>query len=113
MVANMINELDPDLARLFAHAREPLADDLFMANLLRKIERARRTRLWRQILAIVAIVVIVSLNMRLVVDTTAAALRGVGDWAPTYAEALITPWGWAASMLFGIWVVLRTRPSRR
>jgi hypothetical protein len=26
---------------------------------------------------------------------------------------LITPWGWALSMLIGAWVLLRTRPARR
>ena len=108
MVAVMINDLDPDLTRLFAQAREPLVDDLFMANLLLKIERARRARMWRQILAIV-----VSLNIRLVLEKTAAAVRLVGDLSPAYADMLITPWGWAVSMVVGIWVVLRTRPSRR
>jgi hypothetical protein len=109
----MTNELDPDLTRLFAQTREPLADDLFTANLLLKIERARRVRLWRQILAIVAVAVVVSLNIRPVLEKTAAAVRLVGDFSPAYADLLITPWGWAISMLVGIWVVLRTRPSRR
>jgi hypothetical protein len=113
MVTAMINDLDPDLARLFAQAREPLADDSFTANLLLKIERARRARLWCQILAIAAAVVVVSLNMRLVLEKTAAAMRLIGDFSPAYAEMLITPWGWAVSMIVGIWVVLRTRPSRR
>jgi len=113
MVAVMINDLDPDLTRLFAQAREPLVDDLFMANLLLKIERARRARMWRQILAIVAVAIVVSLNIRPVLEKTAAAVRLVGDLSPAYADMLITPWGWAVSMVVGIWVVLRTRPSRR
>jgi len=35
--------------------------------------------------------------------------------APAYADMLITPWGWAVSMLVGtrVMVILRTRPSRR
>ncbi len=113
MVAVMINDLDPDLTRLFAQAREPLVDDLFMANLLLKIERARRARMWRQILAIVAVAIVVSLNIRPVLEKTAAAVRLVGDLSPAYADMLSTPWGWAVSMVVGIWVVLRTRPSRR
>jgi hypothetical protein len=113
MVTSMNNELDPSLARLFTQAREPLDDDSFMANLLLTIERARRARLWRQIFAIAAVVVIVSLNMGLVLEKTAAAVRFVGDSSPVYPEMLITPWGWGVSMLVGIWVVLRTRPSRR
>jgi hypothetical protein len=113
MVTAMFGELDPDLAQAFVQARAPLAADEFTANLLRKIERARRTRLWRQILAILAVVVFLSLNMRLVLEKTASVVRFVGDFSPTYSELLVTPWGWAVSMLIGIWVVLRTRPSRR
>jgi hypothetical protein len=113
MVTAMFNELDPDLTRLFAQAREPLAEEQFMANLLLKIERARRARMWRRILAVAAVAVIVSLNMRLVLETTAAAVRLIGDFSRAYTEMLITPWGWAVSMLVGIWVILRTRPSRR
>jgi hypothetical protein len=109
----MNNELDPSLARLFAQARAPLDDGPFMANLVLKIERARRARLRRQILAVVAVVVIVSLNMGQVLEKTAAAVRFVGNYSPNYTEMLITPWGWAVSMLVGVWVVLRTRPSRR
>jgi hypothetical protein len=69
--------------------------------------------MWRQILAIVAVAVVVLLNLRPVLEKTAAAVRLVGDFSPAYADMLITPWGWAVSMLVGIWVVLRTRPSRR
>ena len=109
----MLNEQDAELTRVFAQAREPLADDSFTANLLLKIERARRARLWRRVFAIVAVMVIVFLNMRPVLEMTAAAVRFIGDSSPAYADMLITPWGWAASMLVGIWVIHRTRRSRR
>jgi len=113
MVNEMNDELDPDLTRLFAQARERLADRPFMANLLLKIERARRARLRRQMLAIAVVAVIVALNMRRVLEATAGAVRFVGDFSPTYTQVLISPWGWAVSMVVGVWVVLRTRPSRR
>jgi hypothetical protein len=113
MVTAMFDELDPELARAFAQAREPLADAPFIANLLLRIERARRIRLWGQILAIAAAVVIVSLNLRRVLEGTAAAVRFAGDLSPANMELLITPWGWAVSTLIGVWIVLRTRPSRR
>jgi len=109
----MNDELDPDLTRLFAQAREPLADGAFMASLLLNIERARRRRMRRQVVAIAAVAVIAALNMRWVLEMTAGAVRFVGDHSPAYTEVLITPWGWAASMLVGAWVVLRFRPSRR
>jgi hypothetical protein len=113
MVTAMLNEQDPELTRVFAQAREPLADEQFIAMLLQKIDHARHVRMWRQILTILAVLGLVSLNMPLVLEKTAAAVRFVGDFSPAYTDVLITPWGWAASMLVGVWVVFRTRPSRR
>jgi len=109
----MVDELDPELTRAFAQAREPLTDAPFVANLLLRIERARRIRLWGQILAVAAVVLVVSLNLRLVLEGTAAAVRLAGDLSPTNMQWLVTPGGWAVSMLIGVWIVLRTRPSRR
>jgi hypothetical protein len=113
MVTAMFNECDPELTRIFAQAREPLADEQFIANLLRKIERARRARLWRQVFAAFAVVIVIALNIRLLGETTAGAAHVVADFLATFTQLLSTPWGWAASMLIGVWVMLRTRPSRR
>jgi len=107
------DDLDPQLLRCFAAAHEPSADDAFMSRLLLKIERARRARLLRQILAVAAAVILVSLNLRGVLEHTAAVVRMVGDLAPISTTWLITPWGWAASLLIGGWLLLRFRPSRR
>jgi hypothetical protein len=112
-VTAMQNDWDPELTRAFAHAREPLAAEVFLASLLPKIERARRIRLGRQIFAILAVLGFVALNLQLVLTKTAAAIRFVGDVSPAPAEFLVSPWGWAASMLIGVWVLLRIRPSRR
>ena len=112
MVTDMFNEWDPELAKIFAQAREPLAGDRFMANLLLKIERKRRIRMWLQIFAVVAVLGLVSLNMPLLLEKTAAAVRFAGNFSPASTEWLVTPPGWAASMLIGVWVLLRTRPSR-
>jgi hypothetical protein len=109
----MFNERDPELTGFFAEAREPLADAQFVANLLRKIQRARRIRMWCQILAIVAVMIILSFNSRLVLTATAGAVRFLGDGLAASTELLTSPWGWAASMLIGGWVVFRTRLLRR
>jgi hypothetical protein len=109
----MLDEWDPELSKAFAQAREPLAGDRFMANLLLTIERKRRIRMWLQIFAVAAVVIIASLNLPLALEKMASAVRFAGDLSPTYTELLITPWGWAASMLIGVWVLFRTRPSRR
>jgi hypothetical protein len=109
----MHDEFDPDLARAFAQARAPLADGNFSANLLRKIERARRARLWRQIVVMAAAVIVVSLNMQVVLENTAAAVRAVGELTPLSYDFLVTPWGWAASMFLGAGLLFHLRPSRR
>jgi hypothetical protein len=109
----MHDEFDADLARAFAQVRAPLADDNFSATLLRKIERARRVRLWRQILVMAAVAIVVSLNMHLVLEQTASAVRAVDElWSLPY-DFLTTPWGWAASMFFGAGLLFHLRPSRR
>jgi hypothetical protein len=109
----MLDDNDPELFSVFAQAREPLADDAFMAAVLMKIDRARRTRLRRQALVIAAVVALGVLNWRLLWNLTAAAVNFVGDFSPTYTTWLVTPDGWAVSMLIGIVVMLRSRPSRR
>jgi hypothetical protein len=113
MVGTMLDDNDPELLRVFAQAREPLTDAGFMAAVLMKIDRARRTRLRRQALVIAAVVALGVLNWRLLWTLTAAAVSFVGDFSPSYTAWLVTPGGWAVSMLIGVVVVLRSRPSRR
>jgi hypothetical protein len=113
MVTPMHDEFDTDLARAFAQARAPLADDGFAASLLHKIERARRARLRRQLLIMAAAVILVSLNMHRVLETCAAAVRAVGELTPRSMDFLITPWGWAASVAFGAGLLTHLRISRR
>ena len=113
MVIAMFNESDPELSRLFAQARAALADEPFIAQVMSRIERARRTRLWLGIFAIAAVLIVLSLNARLVMDQTAWVVSAVGDFPPANADLFSTPWGWAVSMVVGVWVMLRTRPSRR
>ena len=109
----MLDELDPALARLFARARTPLPDGEFIRELFSRIDRARRVRLWRQIAVVAAAVLIGALNMPLLLEKTAGVVRLAGAWAPTYADLLVTPWGWAVSGVVGAWMLFRTRPSRR
>jgi hypothetical protein len=112
MVNAMLDDLDPDLATAFERARQPLRSDRFMADMLRTIERTQRIRMWRRVIVIAAAVAAVFLEMRPILEGLAAALRFVGDASSAYTELLITPWGWAVSMLVGGWILFRTRPSR-
>lgn len=109
----MANDVDFELHKVFAQTREALADDGFSASLLLKIDRARRLRRWRRTLVILCIAIAALMNVHLVLQQAIQAVRWVGDLTPACTEVLLTPWGWAASMLLGACVVLRTRPSRR
>jgi hypothetical protein len=113
MVTAMLDDLDPELTRQFAESRPPLAEDGFTGTVLRKIDAARRGRLWGQILMIAAVVLVAALNLRPMLETAAGAVRMVGEVSPASLDLLFTPWGWAASMFAGIWLLLRLRPSRR
>ena len=107
------DELDTHLLRAFAAADEPSDGDEFMVNLLRKIERTRRARMWGWGGTAAAVVVVAALNMPLMLEVTAAAVRFVGDFSPADMQVLISPAGWAVSMLVGGAVLFLMRPSRR
>lgn len=109
----MVDESDADLLRVFAAAREPLTDEEFVGRALLTIERKRRVRWWRRGLGLVVAAIVVAMNVRSVLGATAALVGAVGEYAPTYSQWMISPGGWAVSLVVGVWVVLRFRPSRR
>jgi hypothetical protein len=109
----MSNDRDSELTRAFAQVREPLRGDAFTTTLLANIARSRRAGAWRRTLGIAAIVVAASLLATPILDKTATVVRWAADVFPGAADLLITPWGWALSMLIGAWVLFRTRPARR
>jgi hypothetical protein len=109
----MSDELDPHILKTFAHAGEPPGGDEFMASVLQRIERTRRARRWIWGVAAAALAVVAALNMRLMLEVTAAAVRFAGDFSPADMQMLISPAGWAVSMLVGGAVLFLMRPSRR
>jgi hypothetical protein len=113
MVIAMANDADFELLRVFTQTREAPVDGGFSASVLRKIDRARRAWRWRRILVMLCIAIAASLNAHLLLQQAMQSVRWVGDLTTACTEFLLTPWGWAASMLLGACVVLRSRPSRR
>jgi hypothetical protein len=112
MVTRMPDELDPHILRAFAQVREPLVGDEFMVSVLQKIKRARRARIWGWSVVAASLVVVAALNLRLMLEVTAATVRFVGDFSPADMQILISPAGWAVSMLVGGGVLFLMRPSR-
>jgi hypothetical protein len=113
MELRMVNESDADLMRVFAEAREPLADEEFVRRTLLHIERGRRAHWWRRLLGLAVVAVLVAMNLRWTVGATVTLVGAVGDYSPAYSQWMISPAGWAVSLVVGAWVVLRYRPSRR
>jgi hypothetical protein len=113
MEMRMADESDADLMRVFAEAREPLADEEFIRKTLLNIERKRRAQWSRRVLGLAVVAVLASMNLRWLLGATATLVGAVGDYSPAYSEWMISPAGWAVSLGLGAWVVLRYRPSRR
>jgi len=109
----MSDELDPQLLALFAQAREPLPGTEFVEAFLAKMERARRIRTRGRIAVTVAAVFAGAWVMPSVLNQTAMVVSTIGEHSEHYAPLVISPWGWAVSMLIGLAVLFRTGALRR
>jgi hypothetical protein len=106
----MIDESEPELARSFAKAREALDDDTFAAGVLAAMASARRRMLWMRWAAIgAAVIAMICVGPVIGPPIGALLLREAGDYSALGAGFLVTPLGWAMSMLIGVWVLARAR----
>jgi hypothetical protein len=108
----MSDEVDRLLA-LFAEAHETLPSAEFMQSYLARMERARRLQSRRRIALGLVLGVLAAWIMPSVLATTAAVVHVVGEQSRSYAALIISPAGWAVSMLIGFLVLLRTGALRR
>jgi multisubunit Na+/H+ antiporter MnhB subunit len=113
MVARMSNEIDDRLLTLFAEARETLPYAEFMQSFLARMERARRWQRLRRIAVVVLLGALVAWITPSILATTAAVAHAVGEQSRSYGALVISPAGWAVSMLIGFLVLLRTGALRR
>jgi hypothetical protein len=109
----MSNEIDERLLTLFAGARETLPDAEFMQAFLARMERARRRQRLRRIAVVVLLGVLAAWITPSILATTAAVAHVVGEQSRSYGALVISPAGWAVSMLIGFLVLLRTGALRR
>ena len=120
-VTRMTNEIDDRLLDLFAEARETLPSAEFMQTFLLRVERARRVQSMRRVALIAVLGVLAAWIMPSVLASTASAVQAavhvvvdaVGERPSSYAALIISPAGWAVSMLIGFLVLLRTGALRR
>jgi hypothetical protein len=117
----MANEIDDRLLDLFSEARETLPSAEFMQTFLARMERARRVQSMRRMALIAVLGVLAAWIMPSVLASTASAVQAaqhvvvdaVGEQSQPYAALIISPAGWAVSMLIGFLVLLRTGALRR
>jgi hypothetical protein len=108
----MSDELDPLLLELFEAKRTALHDPEFIAALLARIEkRQRAANRWQVLLALVFLSVL-AWQLPGLLRATAAAVQTLSAHSQAYAPLLISPMGWALSMLVGLAVILRIMPRR-
>jgi hypothetical protein len=113
MVTPMSEELDPKLLALFADTHEPHHSAEFAAAFLTRMERARRKRTTSRIAMTVIAIFAGAWVMPSVLDQSAVVVRAIGEHSMSYTPLLISPWGWAVSMLIGLAVIIRTGGLRR
>ena len=113
MVTPMSDELDPKLLARFAEAREALPSAEFVEAFLARMDRARRVRTLIRIAITVVAVIAGAWILPSVLDHTALTVRAIGEHSTSYAPLVISPSGWAVSMLIGLAVVIRTGGLRR
>jgi sterol desaturase/sphingolipid hydroxylase (fatty acid hydroxylase superfamily) len=78
-----------------------------------KMERARRRQNLRRIALLVALGVLSAWIMPSVLATTATVVNAVGEQSQSFGLLIISPAGWAVSMLIGFLVLLRAGALRR
>jgi hypothetical protein len=106
------DELDPLLVELFESKHASLNDPEFIAALLTRIERQQRAAgRWQALLAIV-LLLLLAWQLPGLLRATAAAVQSMSTHSQAYAPLMISPIGWAVSMLVGLAVMLRIMPRR-
>lgn len=98
--------LDPDLAEMFDHARQPLAEDVFVSSVMLRIHRARRLRLVGQASSLVAILVLGAFLAPYVARETLSVVGWLGDGLPATGMMLTSPVGYVCAALLA-WRITR------
>ena len=109
----MPDEIEDRLVALFAEAHESLPSAEFMRAFLARMERARRLQSMLRVALVLVLAILAAWIMPSVLATTAAVVNTVGEQSRSYGVLVISPAGWAVSMLIGFLVLLRTGALRR
>lgn len=103
----MADELDAKLVALFARAQETLSEEQFLSRVVERIERRQRRAFFERTVLILAGVVLLALAAPSILRTTAGAMSLLTERGD-YSSLLVTPVGWAFSLLVGALVLYRS-----
>jgi hypothetical protein len=106
-------DFDPELARLFEEARRPLAEDAFVSLMLARMQLAHRARLLRQVVTLLAVMMLGGLIAPYAARETVATVGWIGESLSMLGGALTSPIGWACSLLIAWRIVRRALPFGR
>jgi len=98
----MSDDLDPQLLRYFAAAEAPLDGAPFVARTGLRLRKARRAR---SMLRWAAVIVLLALALLAGPYVISASI----ELNHYLAALLLSPWGWSASIVAGVWIVRRAR----
>jgi hypothetical protein len=99
-------DFDLDLARMFDEARHPLAADTFLSAMLARVQRARRAQLLWRVGTLLTVVLLSGLIAPYAAQGSLAVAAWIGERLPVLGGALVSPVGWACSLLVA-WRIMR------
>jgi len=100
-------QLDENLVRLFEDAHAPLPPEAFLELFERRAARAWRARFSLQVAGICLLAVIAALIAPYAIQGSLALSRDVSAGLSSVGLAMMSPAGWAGSLLLGAWVLRR------
>jgi hypothetical protein len=102
------DRLDPELTRLFdeAAAHEPATGETFVSSVLLKMQRARRSRLRRQVTGVTVVMLVSAFLAPYVAQQTLLVAGWFTERLPATGTALVSPIGCLFAALFA-WRIVR------
>jgi hypothetical protein len=108
----MTDELDPTLLAAFARARTPPPETDFLKCVVERIERQQRRAFFGRVAMAAGGLVLLGIAAPPILKVTSAAMSFLTEGSSDYSSLLLSPAGWAASLLVGFVVVHRSLRTR-
>ena len=104
-----MTELDDNLTRLFAEARETLPEETFLENVAVRMRHARRRRAMRRAALVAAAAGLAVAVTPIVAEGSLTVANHLGTWLPAFGNVLLSPLCWACSLAVAAWGMRRAQ----